>query len=95
MSTTTIGTSASPQQQRWFLSRHALERVNEMHLDRALVVSVLEEPEISWPSHLSRRVAVAGDIAVVFDPGNRAVITVLWHVAEDWTREDPPARAAA
>ncbi len=95
MSMAMLDPSAPPEPRRWFLSRHALERVTQMGLNRARVVSVLEEPELTWPSHLDRRVASAGDIAVVFDPGNAVVITVLWHVEEDWTRENPPTRAAA
>lgn len=85
-------TSVKPSlpEQRWFLSRHALERMYQMALERGHVIAVLNEPEISWPSYLGRRVAVSGDVAVVFDPASRAVVTVLWHVDEDWNREPPP-----
>lgn len=72
---------------RWFLTRHALERMNEMGLSRSAVVGTLEHPALTWPTHKERRVAAGNEISVVFDPSNLAVITVLWHTDEEWTRE--------
>lgn len=80
----------APQRQsgpRWFLTRHALLRMREMGVDRAPVVETLDDPETSWPSHQGRRVAVGNGLAVVFDPANHAVVTVLWHTHEEWSRE--------
>lgn len=74
----------------WFLTRHALQRMTEMGLTRPEVVAVLREADVSWPSYLGRRVAAGGDIAAVFDPRNRAVVTILWHTEEQWARESPP-----
>jgi hypothetical protein len=69
----------------WFLSRHALGRMDEMGLSRREVVDVLDRPEASWPSR-GRRIAASGDIAVVYAPENRAVVTILWWTLEPWCR---------
>lgn len=77
---------------RWFLSRHALDRATQMGLDRARVVETLDEPEVAWPSHQDRRIAVRESLAVVFDPASHVVITVLWHTEAEWSR-DPRSEA--
>lgn len=82
-----LSCSTTPDSPRWFLTMHALQRMSEMHLCRASVVQTLERPELTWPAHEGRRIAAANGIAVVFHPSNLAVITVLWHTDEDWTRE--------
>lgn len=65
---------------------HALQRMSEMCLSRSSVVKVLEGPKLTWPTHEGRRIAAGDGISVVFDPSNLAVITVLWHTDEEWTR---------
>ena len=70
---------------RWFLSLHAVARCREMGLTRTDVVRVLDDPAVSWPSH-GRRVACAGDLAVVFDAQLGVVVTVLWWTQEHYRR---------
>lgn len=77
---------------RWFLSRHALDRATQMGLDRARVVEALHEPDVEWPSHQGRRIAVRESLAVVFEPASHVVITVLWHTEAEWSR-DPDSDA--
>lgn len=66
---------------RWFLTRHALQRMNEMGLNRARVCAALENPDVTYPDsveHRNRTRHVAGDLVVVTE--RDVVITVLWHL---------------
>lgn len=58
-----------------------------MGLDRANVVEALNDPEVSWPGIDGRRIAARQEIAVVFDPSDLHVVTVLWHTPDEWGRE--------
>lgn len=65
---------------RWFLTRHALDRITEMGLTRADVIAVLDQPEVTWTGTITgdeRTVHVAGNLAVV--TRDDVVVTVLWH----------------
>lgn len=69
----------------WFLTSHAMKRCHEMGLDRAAVIAVLDDPQITWSS-FGRVVAARGDISVVHDPNLRVVVTVLWWTEDDYLR---------
>lgn len=79
--------AAGQSKPRWFVSRHALQRMMEMGLDRRQVVETLDEPDASWPAHQARRIAVRSDLKVVFDPASHVVVTVLWHTQVEWSRQ--------
>lgn len=59
----------------------------EMGVDRVRVIAALDDPDASWPAHCGRRIAARNELAVVFDPADHAVVTVLWHTHEEWSRE--------
>lgn len=64
----------------WFLSLHALGRMDEMNLLRSQVVGALRNPDTDYPSRGSaRRIATRGPLAVVYEPEERLVVTVLWN----------------
>lgn len=74
----------------WHLSTHASRRALERGLcDRELQLAI-EQPDSTYPQTSSygsdRRVHVRGEWAVVLNPTERTVITVLFH---------DPRRAAA
>jgi hypothetical protein len=66
----------------WFLCSHAYERTLAMGLSRAEVVDALDHATRSYPSGPShapdRRISCDGRLAVVHEPAERVVITVLW-----------------
>lgn len=66
----------------WLFTQHGLERCREMALDLEEVVRVLESPTKSYPSPTwcgrGRAIAADGYLAVVHNPADRVVITVLW-----------------
>jgi hypothetical protein len=70
---------------RWFLCMHALERCREMGLDRAQVVTAIEDAEVTWSSR-GRVVAALGNIAVVFSREGNVVVTVLWRTQDQYAR---------
>lgn len=65
---------------RWFLTRHALERCQEMGLSREDVTLVLENPDIDYPNR-EQRIASKGNVAVVYD-GDK-VVTILYADRDD------------
>lgn len=82
---------------RWVLTRHALTRAYEMGLDRDAVVSILSDPDTDYPSQNPGendcRVATCGSIAVVYNPVQALIVTVLIH-GEDYNRRKiPPTKA--
>ncbi len=60
---------------RWFLSKHALDRANEMGLTRSGIVSVLENPDITFPNKRGNFHAVGNGFSVVYH--DDVVVTVL------------------
>lgn len=72
--------------QRWKFTPHAIERMEEMGVERLDIIKALNEPEIDHPAHAHlgrhRRIAVKGPIAVVYGKSSRTVVTVLWHTEE-------------
>lgn len=54
-------------------------------MDRAAVVAVLDDPQVTWHS-FGRVVAARGDISVVYVPETRVVVTVLWWTQEQYSR---------
>lgn len=67
----------------WFLSLHALVRMQEMGVERNEVVAVLNAPEIDYPSRQAAcRTAVGERIAVAYEPASRRVVTVLYRGRE-------------
>lgn len=69
---------------RYVLTRHALERSHEMGLDRRHIIGAIENPQTDYPSldrrhHQARRIATRDELAVVYAPADRLVITVLWN----------------
>lgn len=77
----------------WNLSDHARQRMREMGLNRVRVGRALNDPEVDYASR-RRRVAQADDIAVVYEPISRVVVTVLWRAQEPWVRPTPLPPAA-
>jgi hypothetical protein len=74
---------------RWFICSHALERMIEFGLDRATVVDICDDPEVSYPPYLNRnerRIYVKGEFAVVAHPADKVIITVLRNLPEWWHR---------
>ena len=51
----------------------------EMGLQWEEVEAALKEPEFTYPSEITRRMAVRGRLAVAYDPADRVVVTVLWN----------------
>lgn len=77
----------NPGRSPWFLSMHSLERAQEMGLDRGDIIRVLNHPDIRYPStgthaDTGRMVAVRDGLAVVYNPEQRAVVTILYHQRE-------------
>lgn len=74
--------------QPWFITTHALQRMYEMGLSRSTVVFTVEDPDTDAPSTQDPacRLAWKGDLAVVYKPEGRIVVTVLWH-GEAFERE--------
>jgi len=75
--------------ERPVVSPHARKRIKEMGLTDHRVADVLSAPDIEYRGSTryqrGRRVAVGGDVAVVFRETRRGgvhVVTVLWHRAE-------------
>lgn len=66
----------------WFFSLHALERCSEMSLDLAHILRVVLNPVITYPGPPhhgpGRRISVGEGLAVVNNPSETTVITVLW-----------------
>lgn len=80
---------------RWFLSRHALERMAEMGIERPEVCAVLDDPVLTYTDAWGRFHSQAGRLDVVLgadDPD--VVVTVLWRTDEDYRRggETPALR---
>ena len=69
--------------------------MTEMRVDRWRVIATLDDPDASWPAHCGRRIAARNELAVVFDPANHAVVTVLWHTQEEWSRESADSSLAS
>jgi hypothetical protein len=73
-------------EQPWVLSLHALDRAKSMGLTRDRVIAVLAEPETDYPGGSDyppgRRVATRDDLAVIYDPDRRVVVTVLFNRRE-------------
>lgn len=69
----------APSSRSWWISRHAERRMSEMGLEWEEVEAALEEPELTYPSEFTRRMAVRGRLAVAYDPADHVVVTVLWH----------------
>lgn len=64
----------------WFITLHALDRMNRMHLQRHQLTDVIEQADVDYPDG-AERVAIKGNIAVVYDPVRRSILTVLLHKA--------------
>lgn len=67
----------------WRFSAHALERMDQMHLNWRLVLSTVRHPASDYPSdprfHPGCRVATSAKLAVVYDVQDQTIITVLWN----------------
>ena len=73
-----VQNSSSPR-----VSNHARERVQEMRLDTAEALTVVERPEGEYPGRPSSDgrptlIAVARQLAVVVAADRSAIVTVLW-----------------
>ena len=70
----------------FIFSSHAEKRLEEMGLTREEVLAVLDRPEIDRPS-IDRRVSSRGELSIVYNPVERAIVTILWRYAnKDYVR---------
>jgi hypothetical protein len=72
----------------WILTEHAKLRMQEMGLNRVAVGLVANDPEVTYTQGDRgwARVAQRGDLAVVFNPNTREILTVLWRSQERYQR---------
>lgn len=84
--------------ERPFLTRHAIDRIAEMKLDRDQVLDAIEDPEVSYPCRdrngPDRTIFKKGDISVVCQLHTQAqpvVVSVLWNTTDHYDREPLPA----
>ncbi len=77
----------------WRLTPHARLRSDEMELDRDQVLEVLRDPDYDYPCAAQRygkdrRIAVKGDLEVVYRKDTKIIISILWNRAHgSWYRQ--------
>lgn len=74
----------------WHLSKHARTNAAERGVSTRDVLETIAAPEITYTAYNygpGREVYKRGELAVVGDPRNKTVITVLWNTDAEWTSE--------
>jgi hypothetical protein len=71
----------------WTFSKHALSRAVDMAVDPHELTACIIKPEVIYdqetnPAYFGHKVRVAGRLALVVDPNDKHVVTVLWRSEE-------------
>jgi hypothetical protein len=77
-------------------SKHALFRMLELQIEPIDVMLTIARPEQSWTQTRNGRAVLVmqrGDVGLVWDPGNRTVITVLLRTKARWEHGEHTVQA--
>lgn len=89
----TAAEDAPVKKKGWTLSHHAAERMVQMDACLEEVLLACARPDVTYPGangHPGKdhcRTQQHGRIAVIVDPTEKNVVTVLWRTTEQYDRE--------
>lgn len=86
--------TVEPKRKGWTLTLHAAKRMIEMDVYIEEVLLACAKPEVTYPGAADHpgkencRTHQHGRIAVIVDPIEKNVVTVLWRTTEEYSRTE-------